>query len=64
MPELPEVETIARALKPDLVGRTILSATCAGRVRLPSLPLRQFKKRIAGQEIMDIRAAQNTLLST
>ncbi len=26
MPELPEVETIARALKPDLVGRTILSA--------------------------------------
>ena len=26
MPELPEVETIARKLEPDLIGKTILEA--------------------------------------
>lgn len=54
MPELPEVETIARALKPELVGRTILSADLrwARTLAIPS-PV-QFRKLIAGQEILDV----------
>ena len=54
MPELPEVETIARALKLELVGKTILSADLrwARTLAIPSPA--QFKKQIAGQEIMDI----------
>jgi formamidopyrimidine-DNA glycosylase len=54
MPELPEVETIARALKPELVGKTILSATLrwARTLAIPSPA--QFLKRIAGQEIVDV----------
>lgn len=54
MPELPEVETIARKLKPGLVGRQILSADVRwGRtLALPSL--RKFKQQIQGQEILDV----------
>jgi formamidopyrimidine-DNA glycosylase len=54
MPELPEVETFARVLKPDLVGKTILSADLrwARTLAIPSPA--QFKKKIAGQEILDV----------
>src|SRR3990172_5090320 len=54
MPELPEVETIARALKPELVGRTILYADLrwARTLAIPSPA--QFKKQVAGQEIVDV----------
>lgn len=54
MPELPEVETIARRLKPDLVGRKILSADVRwGRtLALPSL--RKFKQQVQGQQILDV----------
>jgi formamidopyrimidine-DNA glycosylase len=54
MPELPEVETIARALKLELVGKTILSADLrwARTLAIPSPA--QFKKQIAGQEILDV----------
>ena len=54
MPELPEVETIARALKPELVGKTIVSADLrwARTLAIPSPA--QFKKQIAGQEILDV----------
>lgn len=54
MPELPEVETIARAIKPELVGKTILSADLrwARTLAIPS-PV-QFKKQIIGQKILDV----------
>lgn len=54
MPELPEVETIARSLKPSLVGATILSADLrwARTLAIPSPT--QFKKQIAGQKILDV----------
>jgi formamidopyrimidine-DNA glycosylase len=54
MPELPEVETIARAIKPELVGKTILSADLrwARTLAIPSPA--QFKKQVAGQEIVDV----------
>ena len=54
MPELPEVETIARALKPELIGKTILSADLrwARTLAIPSPS--QFKKLVAGQKIVDV----------
>jgi formamidopyrimidine-DNA glycosylase len=54
MPELPEVETFARALKPELVGNTILSANLrwARTLALPSAA--KFQQQISGQEIVDV----------
>src|SRR5574340_107036 len=54
MPELPEVETIARTLRPDLIGRRIIGA----EVRWPrsiAVPLpRQFKRDVQDQVIEDV----------
>jgi formamidopyrimidine-DNA glycosylase len=54
MPELPEVETIARKLKPELIGRTILSAELywARTLEIPSP--RKFKEWVKGQTILDV----------
>jgi formamidopyrimidine-DNA glycosylase len=49
MPELPEVETIVRALRPALVGRTILSADLRWPRTLAEPSPAAFKKRICGQ---------------
>jgi formamidopyrimidine-DNA glycosylase len=54
MPELPEVETIARILKPHLVGRTILSADLRWTRTLAIPSPAQFNKQITGQEILDV----------
>ena len=54
MPELPEVETIARALKPDLVSRIILFADLRWARTLATPSPSQFKKQVAGQEIVDV----------
>lgn len=69
MPELPEVETIARHLKdggrgvPGLVGRTIERAEVFWdkTVEIPSAG--QFKKQIIGQQVVDVgRRAKYILL--
>ncbi len=54
MPELPEVETIARALRPELVGRTILEADVrwARTIAVPSA--KKFRDQIKGQEIIAV----------
>ncbi|MBI5840998.1 MAG: bifunctional DNA-formamidopyrimidine glycosylase/DNA-(apurinic or apyrimidinic site) lyase [Chloroflexi bacterium] len=54
MPELPEVETIARVLKPKLAGRIILEADVrwARTVAIPSA--RKFKELVMGQKIADV----------
>jgi len=54
MPELPEVETIARKLKPDLVGRRILSANLRWRRTLASPSPVKFREQIAHQKILDV----------
>jgi formamidopyrimidine-DNA glycosylase len=48
MPELPEVETIARSLRPGLIGRTVLDTYLrwARTLALPSAPA--FRKRMRG----------------
>ena len=54
MPELPEVETIARTLRPQLVGRRILEADVrwARTVAMPSA--QKFKEQIKGQKIVEV----------
>lgn len=54
MPELPEVETIARRLKPDLIGKTILAADLRWARTLALPTPRKFKQLLPGQEILDV----------
>ena len=54
MPELPEVETIARKLRPELVGKSILKADLLWSRTLATPTPAKFKKQIKGQEIRRI----------
>jgi len=64
MPELPEVETFARALKPELIGHTILSADLRWARTLAAPSPAQFKKQIVGQKIVDVsRRAKYLILN-
>jgi formamidopyrimidine-DNA glycosylase len=54
MPELPEVETIARKLKPDLLGRTILSADLRWARTLSTPSPKKFKDQIKDQKIVGV----------
>jgi len=54
MPELPEVETIARALEPELLGRTIKSADLRWTRTLATPSSKKFKEQIRGQKIKEI----------
>lgn len=51
MPELPEVETIARKLRPELVGKKIKKADLLWPRTLAAPGLDEFEKQIKGQEI-------------
>ena len=54
MPELPEVETIARTLRPQLIGKRIVAAEVrwARTVAMPTA--RKFKEQIKGQKIVEV----------
>lgn len=54
MPELPEVETIARILKPQLEGREIRSARLLWKRTLAAPSPRAFASRVLGQRILDV----------
>ncbi len=54
MPELPEVETYARLLRPDLVGATISGADVRWRRTIASPSVLRFKSQIKGQQILDV----------
>ncbi len=54
MPELPEVETIARNLRPQLVGMTITGAEVCWARTIATPSVRRFKQNIAGQVIRDV----------
>lgn len=54
MPELPEVETIARHLRPHLIGRTIISADVRWQRTIASPSVHVFKRRIKGQAILGV----------
>jgi formamidopyrimidine-DNA glycosylase len=54
MPELPEVETIARSLRPELTGREIVSAQLLWQRTLATPSPEQFTQQITGQKILDV----------
>lgn len=54
MPELPEVETIARTLRPELVGKRIVDADLLWSRTLATPSPVKFRKRIKGQEIQAV----------
>ena len=54
MPELPEVETIIRSLRPALIGKTILSTDLRWKRTLAAPSPAMFQKRIRGQRIQNI----------
>jgi formamidopyrimidine-DNA glycosylase len=51
MPELPEVETIVRNLRPNLVGRQILSVRLFWPRTLATPTIGEFHRRIPGQRV-------------
>jgi len=51
MPELPEVETIARKLRPELVGKNIVKTDLLWFRTLVTPTPAKFKRQIVGQEI-------------
>jgi formamidopyrimidine-DNA glycosylase len=54
MPELPEVETIVRVLRPKLIGRTILDVDVRWPRTVATPSVRQFKRRVRGQVITGV----------
>jgi formamidopyrimidine-DNA glycosylase len=54
MPELPEVETIVRTLKPDLVGRTVLKAYLRWARTLARPSARKFRGLVPGLKIRNV----------
>jgi formamidopyrimidine-DNA glycosylase len=54
MPELPEVETIARFLRPELTGRVIVSAQLLWPRTVATPSPEQFVEQIRGQKILDV----------
>lgn len=54
MPELPEVETIARKLRPHLLGKIIQEADLRWQRTLAFPSPRKFKEQIKGQEIKGV----------
>jgi formamidopyrimidine-DNA glycosylase len=64
MPELPEVETIARNISPALLGKTILAADLRWKRTLASPSLNPFKRRIVGQKIVAVSRRAKFLVLT
>ena len=54
MPELPEVETIARELRPGLVGRTILDASFDWPNQIKHPAPSEFAAAIRGREVLSV----------
>jgi formamidopyrimidine-DNA glycosylase len=54
MPELPEVETVARGLRVSLIGRIITSATVNWPRTIAHPSLDQFRERIVGRRVESV----------
>ena len=54
MPELPEVETIARELRPDIVGRTIKNAWFDWPNQIKHPAPSEFVAAVRGREILSV----------
>jgi formamidopyrimidine-DNA glycosylase len=54
MPELPEVETVARDLRPHLVGATIVGARCTWARTLRTHDPLAFAEAVAGRDVLAV----------
>jgi formamidopyrimidine-DNA glycosylase len=54
MPELPEVETIARKLRPHLMGTTIQDSQLRWHRTLAFPSPKKFREWVRGQEIKEV----------
>ena len=65
MPELPEVETIVRDIRPELVGRRILSARLSHDDVLRGVTRRKLLRGLAGAEVLEVtRRAKHAIVRT
>lgn len=62
MPELPEVETVARLLRPDLVGARIEGADVRWARSIGALSPRTFRRRVTGTVIAAVRRRAKYLI--
>jgi formamidopyrimidine-DNA glycosylase len=63
MPELPEVETIVRDIRPGLIGRTITRVTLSHDDVLRGVTRRKLVRRLTGATIRDVyRRAKHAIL--
>ena len=62
MPELPEIECLARAIRPVLVGQTISSFRAFRRdIRIP-IPIEKINLNIVGQRVASVDRRSKYLL--
>ena len=54
MPELPEVETVVRTLRPHLVGRTFTDAKVYWHRTIGAVPVEDFRQRLVNRSIVDV----------
>jgi len=54
MPELPEVETIARSLRPELTGQVVLASLVLWPRTLAGISVEQFNTQITGQQFQRV----------
>jgi len=54
MPELPEVETVVRLLRPSLINRTIFGIRCQWPRHIDRPDLSEFRRRITGSIVQDV----------
>jgi formamidopyrimidine-DNA glycosylase len=54
VPELPEVETVARAIRPRLEGRRIEGVTVGWRKSIGDLSPREFRRRVIGATVHQV----------
>ncbi|MBL8099551.1 MAG: bifunctional DNA-formamidopyrimidine glycosylase/DNA-(apurinic or apyrimidinic site) lyase [Anaerolineales bacterium] len=64
MPELPEVETVARRIEKDVVGKTIISADLRWARTLATPSPKKFKEQIKNQKIKSVSRRAKYLILT
>lgn len=62
MPELPEVETILRGVRPHLLGRKVLEISHSGKDLRQPVPMVVLRNNLLGSEIVDVRRRAKYLL--
>ena len=61
MPELPEVETIKRQLKKNLVGKKVLDVKI-NLAKMVNLPIKIFVSKVIGAKILDVKRRAKILI--